>query len=352
MEGENRVKKSISLLLVLLLLLTSSILLAGWGYNSKKEGKTATIRVAHLVNISNMQALVGLADDTFQNALGSKVKIDRKVFNGGPEVIEALLAGEIDIGYIGAAPAAIGYIRSHGALKIIAGAANAGAVLVVQKDGGINKITDLAGKKIAVPQYGNTQDILLRKTLNDAQLKVVNQGGNVQVLQVKNPDIYSLFNRKQLDGALVPEPWGSMLLKDGKGKILLDWNQFWRKGNYSTLAVVVNTKFLEKHPDLVEKWLQAHVAITQKIKKNPTWAKKIVNDQLKVLTGKPIPDAVMDQAFPRVIPTYDPVKDSVSKFIELTAKAGYLKGQTDISGIFALNPLNKVLKEKGLPLVR
>lgn len=348
-------KKSMSWLLILFLLITSSILSVGWGYNNnkgKKDGETTNIRVAHLVNISNMQALVGLADGTFQNTLGSQVSIDRKVFNGGPEVIEALLAGEVDIGYIGAAPAAIGYIKSHGALKIIAGAANAGAVLVVQKDKGINDLTDLAGKKIAVPQYGNTQDILLRKILSDAKLKVVNQGGNVQVLQIKNPDIYSLFTRKQLDGALVPEPWGSMLLKDGQGKILLDWNQIWRKGNYSTLVVVVNTKFLEKHPDLVEKWLQAHVAITQKIKKNPTWAKRIINNQLKELTGKPIPEAVMDQAFPRVIPTYDPVKESVGKFLELTSKAGYLKGKANINGIFALDSLNKVLKEKGLSPVK
>lgn len=334
--------------LVLLVALSAGFMWPGTG----KQSEVKEIRVAHLINISNMQALAGLGDGSFQKALGPKVKIERKVFNAGPEVIEALLAGEVDIGYIGAAPAANAYIKSHGALKIISGAANAGAVLVVSRDGGINKVKDLAGKRIAVPQFGNTQDILLRKVLNDAGLKATAKGGNVQVVQVKNPDIVGLFARKQIDGALVPEPWGSMMLKNPRGKVLLDWNQIWRRGNYSTLVVIANTKFMEQHPDLVEKWLAAHVAITRKIEKNPNWGEKIVNEELKKITGKAIPSDIMHQAFVRVVPTYDPVEDSIDDFIQLSFTAGYLKEKSNISGVFALNPLNKVLKESGLPLIK
>lgn len=347
-------KKAISSICILSLLLMSVFLLAGCG-DSKKAGEshnTVTIRVAHFPNITHAQALVGLADGTFQKALGPNVVIDRKSFNAGPEEIEALLAGEVDLGYIGPGPAINGYIKSKGALKIIAGATNAGAVLVVQKDSNIDKVTDLAGKNIAVPQFGNTQDLSLRQLLQQANLKTIDKGGNVEVLQIKNPDILSLFSQKKLDAALVPEPWGARLVKEANGKILLDWNQVWRNGNYSTAIVIVSSKFLAEHPDLVHKWLEAHLALTERIAKDPEATKSIINQQIKEITGKNLPKEILDQAFTRVVPTYDPVKDSITAFVDIAYNAGYLKERADITPIFALDQLNEVVEEKGLPLVK
>lgn len=354
MKGEVEMKKVISLILICAFLLTATFALAGCS-DSKKEGeshKAVTIRVAHFPNITHAQALVGLADGTFQKALGPNVKIDRKSFNAGPEEIEALLAGEVDLGYIGPGPAINGYIKSRGALKIIAGATNAGAVLVVQNDEKINKITDLAGKKIAVPQFGNTQDLSLRQLLQANDLKTIDKGGNVQVMQIKNPDIFSLFSQKKLDAALVPEPWGARLMQDAKGKMLLDWNQVWREGNYSTAIVIVSSKFLKEHPDIVHRWLQAHVELTQRIVKEPERTKEMVNIEIKELTGKDLPKTILDEAFTRIISTYDPAKSSVCDFVDIAFNAGYLKEKVDITPIFVLEDLNEILEEKGLPLVK
>jgi len=343
------VKKLLSLILCLsmLFILTAC-------NEKKKEGEShnkVIIRVAHFPNITHAQALVGLADGTFQKALGDNVKIVRKSFNAGPEEIEALLAGEVDLGYIGPVPAINGYIRSNGDLRIIAGATNAGAVLVVRQDEKIKQISDLAGKKIAVPQFGNTQDISLRQLLEEANLKTVDKGGNVTVLQVKNPDILALFSQKQLDAALVPEPWGSKLLKDAEGKIFLDWNEVWRQGKYTTAVVIVNNSFLQKHPDLVYKWVKAHVDLTEKIKANPAWAKKVINSQLKELTGKNLPQYILDQSFTRMVSTYDPAQDSIYDFVNLAVSAGYLKEKVNIAPIFELDDLKKIIKEKGLPQI-
>src|SRR5207253_9467270 len=96
-------------------------------------------------------------------SLGNNVTVDTKTFNAGPALIEALLAGDIDIGYVGPSPAINGYVKSHGeALRIIAGAASGGASFVVRPGAHITTAADLAGKKIATPQKGNTQDIALR----------------------------------------------------------------------------------------------------------------------------------------------------------------------------------------------
>lgn len=336
---------------LLILFLMLSLMAAMTGCSSPKAEDKTVMRVAHFPNITHAQALIGLADGSFQQLLGSQVKIERKCFNAGPEEIEALLAGEIDLGYIGPVPAINGYIKSNGGLKIIGGCANGGAVLVT-RDKAVSAVKDLNGMKIAVPQFGNTQDISLRKLLSDQGLKTVNQGGKITVLQVKNPDILLLFQRKQLEAALVPEPWGARLEIDGGGKILLDQDKIWRNGNYSTAVLVVRENFLQQHPDLVAKWVEAHVLVTEKIKQDEKRAMAILNEQLKELSGKNLPEAVLSRAFKRINLTYDPAAESVREFAVLAYEAGYLKEKPDVSRIFALDYLNKALGKNKLPLIK
>ena len=77
----------------------------------------------------------GVARNTFQEALGPDVTLDVKTFNAGPALIEALFAGEVDLGYVGPNPAINGYVKSNGeALRIIAGASSAGALFVVRPE--------------------------------------------------------------------------------------------------------------------------------------------------------------------------------------------------------------------------
>lgn len=336
-------------------LLAGLLVLAGCGSketektgSTGKENEKVTVRVGYFPNITHSQALAGLADGTFQKALGDNVVIDRKLFNAGPSEIEALLAGELDLGYIGPVPATNGFVKSKGGLQVIAGATNAGAVLVVREDAGIKSVGDLAGKKVAVPQYGNTQDISLRKVLGDAGLMAVTKGGSVNVMQVENPDILTGFANKELDAAMVPEPWGSRLVSKAGGQILLDYRDVWRDGNYTTAVVIVSKKFLQEHPDLVEKWLKAHVEITENIGREPERYKTLINQQLKVLTKKELSQDILDSSFARLTPTYDPVADSIREFVGLSVENGYLKTTPNIDGLINLAPLNKILMEKGL----
>jgi NitT/TauT family transport system substrate-binding protein len=349
-------KRSLKSIGLIFGLIVSFGLLAGCGTaaktNADKANDKVTIIVGHFPNITHSQALVGLSDGTFAKALGNKVIIDRKLFNAGPAEIEALLAGEIDLGYIGPVPAINGYVKSKGGLQIIAGATNAGAVLVVREGAGINDIKDLAGKKVAVPQFGNTQDISLRKILKDAGLEATTKGGNVEVLQVENPDILTGFGTKALDAALVPEPWGSRLVSKAGGKVLLDWNEVWRDGNYTSAVVIVRSEFLKDHPDLVENWLKAHVEITEAINKDSEKYKSAINAQLKELTKKELSKEILDNSFVRIKPTFNPTSDSVKEFVTLYVDNGYLKSTPNIAGLINLEPLNKVLKEKGLAEVK
>ncbi|HEX9061928.1 MAG TPA: aliphatic sulfonate ABC transporter substrate-binding protein [Clostridia bacterium] len=319
---------------------------------SAKESRNTTVRVAFFPNITHSQALVGKAEGQFQKALGDTNKIDWKQFNAGPAEIEALFAGEIDIGYIGPGPAINGYTKSKGDLQIVAGATDAGAILISRKDLVIKDLKELNGKKIAVPQFGNTQDLSLRSLLLKNGIKDTTKGGTVEIRQAENPDIKTLLDKGEIDAALVPEPWGSRLIKESKANVVLDYNQVFRDGKYTTSVIITSKKFNNDHPDLVEKFVRAHVELTDYINKNPDKAKETVNAQIKELTKKPLANDVLDAAFKRLTVTYDPEKDSVVEFGNLSYDTGFIKEKPDLKNLFSLDALNKVLKEKGLSEIK
>jgi len=339
-----------------ILLLVGITLLGGLtGCSSKKTEneavktvKAVNVRVGYFPNITHSQALVGRELGTFQKAVGAENKIDWKLFNAGPSEIEALFAGAIDIGYIGPGPAINGYAKSKGDLQIIAGATDAGAIFVSRKGLVIKNLKDLSGKKIAVPQFGNTQDLTLRSILTANGLKDKTKGGTVEISQAANADILTLLQKGDIDAALVPEPWGSRLIKDANANIILDYKDVFRDGKYTTAVVVVRTEFLKNHPQIVENFIKNHVETTDYINKNPEEAKKIVNKQITELTKKAIATDVLDAAFKRLTVTNDPEKDSVFDFVKSSVKEGFLKTEPDTKDLFNLTILNKVLKDKGL----
>lgn len=319
--------------------------------NRAAEQKVSKVRIAHFPNITHSQGLVGRGNGQFQKAFGEGITIEWKTFNAGPAEIEALFAGEVDIGYIGPGPAINGYTKSKGDLQIIAGASNAGAILVTRKDVVIKSIGELSGKRVAVPQFGGTQDLSLRHILQENGLQDTTKGGTVEIRQADNPDIKTLLDQGEIDAALVPEPWGARLISEVKANVLLDEKQVWREGQYTTAVVVARTTFVKDHPELVEKFLRTHVELTNYINANPEQGKEIVNTQIKELTGKPLAKEILDAAFSRVIVTNNPEKTSIVDFVQLSRDAGFIKTTPELQGLFNFTILNMVLQEKGLPQI-
>jgi NitT/TauT family transport system substrate-binding protein len=311
-----------------------------------------TLRIGYYPNINHAQAVIGFGNGDFQKALGNNIKVQTFIFNAGPSAIEALLAKKIDVTYVGSNPPVNGYVVSDGKdLKIIAGAASGGASFVVRNDAGINSPKDFAGKKFASPQLGNTQDIALRSYLQKNGFKTTDQGGNVAVVPIANPDIVTLFLKKELDGAWVPEPWASRLVKEANGRIFLDERSIWPGGKFVTANIAASTDYLKNNPDIISKLLAAHVNETVWINNHKDDAIKAFNVELKKLTGKAIPEDELKQAISRIDFTYDPLKLSLFQSANNAYDLGFLakgKPHPDLSGIFDLTLLDQVLKSKAL----
>lgn len=323
------------------------------GIACSKKVNNATVRVGYFPNIAHAQAVIGMANGTFATYLGPGVKIKTTLFNAGPSIIETIFSGDIDIAYVGPSPAINGYVRSGGkALRVIAGVSSGGSLFIIRPDSNIKKAADLSGKRIATPQLGNTQDIALRGYLNNCGLKPREMGGTVNILPLRNPDILNLFMRKQIDGAWVPEPWGTRLIKEAGGELFLDEKSLWKDGRFCSTLVIVRTDFLEKHPDWVKRWLAAHIKLTRWINQHPRKARIAAHKQIKVLSGITLPEEIFKDAFSRIEFTYDPVATSLFTYAEMANNAGFLKEECpDLSGMVDLSFLNEALKERSLPMI-
>jgi len=250
--------------------------------------------------------------------------------------------------YVGPNPAINGYVRSNGeALRVVAGAASGGASLVVRNDAGSNPPEDFHGKRVASPQFGNTQDVALRNWLKRNGLKTNDKGGDVQIVPMANPDQLTLFLRKDLDAAWAPEPWATRLIHEGNGRLLVDERSLWPNGQFVIGLLVVNSKFLNAHPDLVKNWIRANIELTDWINSHQADAKRILNAQIQRETGKSLPADVLDEAFSRMQVTYDPLRAALMTAAQQAFEDGFLGRQMpDLAKLYDLTLLNDVLAEK------
>src|SRR5713101_1409828 len=335
------------------LFLLFAVALVGCGSQSSSNNGPVTLNLGYFPNLTHAVALVGVERGTFKSVLGSNVKLETKTFNAGPALIEALFAGDIDIGYVGPNPAINGYVKSHGqALRIIAGAASGGALFVVRPGANIKSPQDLGGKKIATPQLGGTQDVALRYYLQQHGLKTTDKGGTVQVLPTDNANILTLFKTGAIDGAWVPEPWATRLVVEGHGQFFVDERSLWSGGKFVTTEVIASKKFLDQYPDLVSKFLQAHVDTVEYILSHPGDTQSIVNSEIKRITSKALASQELALAYTHLDITYDPLTGTLQESADRAYALGFLgQSKPDLNGIYYLGPLNQVLSSRGLATV-
>lgn len=312
------------------------------------------IRVGYFPNITHAQALVGMATGEFQKELGRDVRIRTYLFNAGPSAMEALMAGQLDLTYVGPNPAITCYIRTNGeALRIIAGAASGGAGLVLRNGVTVKSPADLSGKSLATPQLGNTQDVALRHYLMEHGLKPREFGGTVRVIPAANPDQLTLMRKKEIDGAWTVEPWVTRLIQEAGGWLYLDERTLWPGGMFVTGHLAARTAFLRREPALVRAWLRAHVRVTREINADSARAMRLLNQEIKRYTTQALPEKVLAAAWKRLSITYDPVCASLHRSAQWAYDLGFLgKTPPDLAEIYDLRPLNEVLAEMGLAAVR
>jgi NitT/TauT family transport system substrate-binding protein len=322
----------------------AAVVLAVAGCKKEQAGKQGgggaerPLRLGFFPNITHAQALVGNAEGTFANQPGVG-KLELKQFNAGPSAMEALVAGSLDVSYVGTGPAINTYLKAGRELRIIAGAVDGGAVLVVRN---VKAPAELKGKKLATPQLGNTQDIALRHWLKDKGLSIAaDKGGDVQVVPMSNPDILGQYLQGAIEGAWVPEPWAARMLAEGGGHILVDERTLWPGGRFPTTVLVTTKKALETKRERIAALLRAHVQLTERWQKDPEGFATAVNAAFGQLTSKPLQPAVLQDAFSRMQPGLQPDPVALGRAAQHAQELGFIPS-SDVAGIVDTSLLGEV----------
>jgi NitT/TauT family transport system substrate-binding protein len=321
-----------------------AVAVALWQFSSKGGAKTSKpvseVRIGYFANLSHAQGVLGVASGEFEQAI-SPAKLKTKVFNAGPSLVEALFAGEIDIGYVGPGPALAAHARSKGqGIRVIAGAASNGVLIVARKDSGIRTLADLKGKRIATPQHGNTQDIAARHYLA-AEL---GQKDDNNILPIPNAEQSGMMDRGQIDAAWAPEPWGSRLVAETGATIVAEEKDLWPSKQFALAIVVTTPDFLRDHPDVVAKVLGVHRAWTARLVANPKTHLPQLGTALLALTGKKLPPGVLDSAITRVTFTDDPLPDTFKTMGQWTYDLGFEQQPARLETLFDLSVLKELEK--------
>ena len=307
------------------------------GSGSGSGSSPVTVRLGLLANITHAPAMIAIQKGYFKKDLGAN-KLTTTVYSSGTQETTAILANQLDAAYVGPNPAIDAFQKSGSKVKIISGVATGGASMVVKSS--VSSAAGLKGKTVDTPSLGNTQDVAIRYYLKQNGLNTTTTGGGDVIIKPTKPNSNAVlqFQSGQIEGASEPSPYDVEMVKDG-GKVLF-------KEPGVTTILIVTQSFLSAHPDVVNDLLKANIQAEDLIKSSPSAAQTSANTELAALSGKGIKSSILPDAWKEITFTNDP--DASSLATDATqAKAVGLLDSTDLSGIFDLGPVNKLLQAAG-----
>jgi len=191
---------------------------------------------------------------------------------GAPEM-QAMLAGELDIAYVGVSPPITAISQGLDA-KIVAGVNVNGSNLVFRKGFSYKGPQSLVGLSVATLPIGSIQDITLKKWLKENNVDV----SKVKIVYLGPGDATTAIEAGKVDAVFLPQPAPAIIELDGKGKSVLAVGQMWP--NAAANCLLVSGKLIREKPDLVKQIIKTHINATNYANDHPDevaeiYAKKI-----------------------------------------------------------------------------
>lgn len=331
MGVKNIMKKYFTFLIITLILMVT-LTACGKQVSSNPSTTAKTINIGYFPSISHAPAMIGIEKGYFKEALpGYDIKI--KTFSNGSLFMDALSTNQIDIGYVGPGPVINRFLQGV-KVTVISNVTNGEIAMVVRKDSGINSPKDLAGKIVATPATGCTHDLVLRKMLKDNNLKLEENGGNVKRVTQAPSTMMSLLEQKQIDAAIVSEPWASLMATRPDLKVAVEWNKVPWNGKLPATVLVVRTDFLKSNPEAVEKFIQANKKSIEFINNNKNESAQIIAKSIKNITNQNIDINIIKESMSRVQFTTKIDKNILEQFTDLSKKSGFVNGSYDINNLY------------------
>ena len=263
-------------------------------------------------------------------------KINWRQFGGGGDVIRAMASGDVQLGEVGSTGVATAIsqgmdVELFWILEDIAAA----EALVARNVSGVNTIADLKGKKVGTP-FVSTSHFQLLYALQKAGLKPA----DVQVLNMRPPEIAAAWGRGDIDATFIWDPVLSQVKKTGK--VLTTSGDICKQGACTFDGLIVTRKFAKENPEFMLALVKALAKADADYRSNP---KAWTGDQAKVAAvakwsggkAEDVPDAMALYGFPslqdQASPTWLGGGSNGAAVKALTQQANFLKEQGRLTSV-------------------
>lgn len=179
-------------------------------------------------------------------------KVTDKVFPTGAPEMQAMLADELDVAYVGAAPFLTAVSTGLDA-KIIAGVNTQGSDIVVRPDLDYKGPESLKGAKIATFPPGTIQDTILRDWLKK---NGIDPAKDLTIVGMGPGDAVTAITAGQVDAVFLPHPSPTTIVSQGKGKVVVHSGEMYP--HHTCCVLVVSGKMIREHPEIVEQIMKTN----------------------------------------------------------------------------------------------
>lgn len=244
------------------------------------------------------------------------IKVEEHMFAKGPDVMQAILAGELDVGATASEAAISG--RANGApIYIVAGFAKGGARLVSGTTSGIKTIAALKGKKVGVTRGGIHEVLLYAELVKHGLTYSDKPGKDVQVIYLAFADLNQALLGKNIDAIMQSEPQASQAINKGFGVEVM--KPYDTPIGEPVRTLVMSEKFYKENRATAAKFMTCFVKATALFISNKAAAEKYVRESMfkNQITKDDFEDAISNSPF-----TYDVTAAHIQTTTDIMLKTG------------------------------
>lgn len=246
-------------------------------------------------------------------------------FGTGATEMQAMLAGDLDIAFVGAAPF-VAAVSSGLDAKIVAAVQTQGSDLVLRTEVPYSTPADLVGKKIATFPPGTIQDTILRSWLQENGV----DPASVEIIAMDPGAATTAISAGQVDGVFLPHPSPAIIAAEGTGRTVVKSGEMMK--DHACCVMVASGSLIRDHPDIVEQSVKTHIRATEYNLEHPDEAASIYASK----TGQNVETVKASfrdwdgtwTADPHVITT------SVVEYTELQYELGYISNPLTEDDLF------------------
>ncbi len=239
-------------------------------------GTAMSVQAQEVIRLGNLK-LAHFAAISYIKEIAPQcgIKIEERTFAKGLDVMQAIIAGELDVGATASEAAISG--RANGTpIYVVAGFAKGGAQLVARPDAGIKSVKDLKGKKVGVTR-GSIQEVLLAAELGQNGLSSADSPGkDVQIIYLSYPDLNQALLGKNVDAIMQTEPQSSQAINKGFGVGVM--KPYDTPIGEPVRTLVMTEKFYKEHRPTAEKFMRCFVQATKTFIDSKSTAEKFVTE--------------------------------------------------------------------------